>query len=143
MLKYLIAVILIGHGLIVGAQSLGNFGGGSSQPANPAWLSWWPTTLGRSWLLATLKLEGTLIDRVFGLFWLASGLCIVAAALGVLGFIIPHTLWRTLAIYGASGSLILLLLYLHPFFIVGILVDVATLAALLWAKWPPATLIGA
>ena len=27
MSKYLIAVILFGHGLIVGAQSLGNFGG--------------------------------------------------------------------------------------------------------------------
>ena len=142
MLKYLIAVILMGHGLIVGAQSLGNVGG-SSQSPNPAWLSWWPTTLGRSWFLTTLKLEGTFIDKVFGLFWLASGLCIVAAALGVLGFIIPNTLWRTLAIYGASGSLILLLLYLHPFFIVGILVDVAILVALLWAKWPPATLIGA
>ena len=143
MLKYLIAVILIGHGLIVGAQSLGNFGGGSSQPANPAWLSWWPTTLGRSWLLAALKLEGTLIDKVFGLFWLASGLCIVAAALGILGFIIPRELWRTLAICGASGSLIMLLLYFHPFLIVGILLDVVILSTLLWTKWTPEALIGA
>jgi type IV secretory pathway VirB6-like protein len=143
MLKYLIAVILIGHGFIVSAQSGSNFGSGNSQIANPSWLSWFPMTLGRSWFLTNFKLEGTFVDKVFGLIWLASGLCIVAAALGILGFIVPRELWRTLALYGASGSLIMLLLYLHPFFIIGILLDVAILVALLWAKWPPEILIGA
>jgi hypothetical protein len=143
MLKYLLAVILIGHGFIVIAQSRGNFGNGNSQIANPSWLSWFPFPLGRSWFLAAFKLEGTLVDRVFGLIWLASGLCIVASALGILGFIVPRELWRTLAIYGAAGSLIMLLLYLHPFFLIGILLDIAILATLLWTKWPPETLIGA
>jgi len=130
MSKYMIGAILLGHGFIVGAQSLGGFGGGSSQPVNPNWLSWWPTTLGRSWFLSLLNLEGSLIDKVFGLFWLAPGVCLVAAALGVFGYFIPDTAWRTLAIYGASGSLIMLLLYLHPLFIIGILVDIAILIAL-------------
>jgi len=100
-------------------------------------------TLGRSWLLAAFRLEGTLIDKVFGLIWLVSGLCIVAAALGILGFIVPTDLWRTLAIYGASGSLIMLLLYFHPFFIVGILIDVAILVTLLWTDWLPKSLMDA
>ena len=112
MLKYLLAVILIGHGLIVAAQSGGSFGGGKSPVLNPSWLSWWPTTLGRSWFLAVFKLDGTLVDKVFGLLWLAAGLCIVAAALGMLGFIIPKELWRTLAITGASASLVMLVLWL-------------------------------
>ncbi len=143
MLKYLIAVILIGHGFIVSAQSAGNFSSGNSQITNPSWLNWFPMTLGRSWFLTVLKLEGTLVDKIFGLIWLASGLCIVAAALGILGFIVPRELWQTLAIYGASGSLIMLLLYFHPFFIIGILVDVAILATLLWTDWLPKTLMGA
>lgn len=143
MLKYLIVVILLGHGFIVAAQSGGNFGSGSSQLVNPTWLNWWPTTLGRSWFLAAFKLEGTLVDKVFGLLWLASGLCIIAAALGILGFVIPRELWRTLAVVGASGSLIMLVLYLHPFYIVGILLDIVILVALLWARWPPKLLIGA
>ena len=133
MSKYLIAVILLGHGSIVGAQSLGSFGGGSSQTVNPSWLNWWPTTFGHSWLLTSFNLEGTLIDKVFGLLWLASGICIIAAALSILGFVVPVTLWRTLAIYGASGSLIMLLLYVHPFFLIGILVDIAILVTL--PKW--------
>ena len=142
MLKYLIAAILIGHGFIVSAQSGSNFGSGNSQVANPSWLSWFPITLGRSWFLAAFKLEGTFVDKVFGLIWLASGLCIVAAALGILGFIIPRELWRTFAIFGASGSLIMLLLYLHPFFIIGLLLDAAILTTLLWTKWPPESLLG-
>ena len=131
MLKYWIAVILFGHGFIVGAQSLGNFGSGSSQPTNPTWLSWWPNTLGRSWLLEILNLEGTLVEKVLGLLWLATGLCIMGAAFGVLGWAIPGPLWRTLAIIGAAGSLIAFALYLHPFFVIGILVDAAILVALL------------
>lgn len=141
MLRYLIGAILLGHGLIITAQSIGNLRAISSQPPNPVWLGWWPTRLGQSWLLAALSLEGTLVDRAFGLLWLASGGCLVAAALGVLGWIVPASLWRTLAVYGASGSLVMLLLYLHPMFVIGLLVDLGILAALLWANWPsPGTL---
>lgn len=143
MLKYLIAILLIVHGFIVSAQSGGSFGSGNAQVANPSWLSWFPVTLGRSWFLTAFKLEGTLVDKVFGIIWVATGLCIVAAGLGILGFIIPKELWRTLAIYGASGSLIMLLLYAHPFFIIGILADVAILVALLWTNWLPKTMLGA
>ena len=35
-------------------------------------------------------------------------------------------------------------LYLHPFYMVGVLVDIAILVALLlWARWPPVGVIGA
>ncbi len=143
MFKYLIAILLIVHGFIVSAQSGGSFGSGNAQIANPSWLSWFPVTLGRSWFLSAFKLEETLVDKVFGLLWVATGLCIIAAGLGILGFIIPKELWRTLAIYGASGSLVMLLLYVHPFFIIGILADAAILVALLWTNWLPKTLLGA
>lgn len=48
MSKYLIAFVLLGHGLIISAQSFGNFSREPAQIANPSWLDWWPTTLGRS-----------------------------------------------------------------------------------------------
>ena len=38
--------------------------------------------------------------------------------------------------------ILLLVLFWHPWLIVGVLIDVATLVALLWANWPSAELIG-
>ena len=46
------------HGLITAAQSGGSFGStAASGTQNPSWVSWWPTNLGQSWLLAWLGLE--------------------------------------------------------------------------------------
>ena len=136
MLKYLIAILLIGHGLIVAAQAGGSFGSSGSSIANPAWLGGWPTRLGDSWLLGALKLDGTAVEKAFGLLWVVFGLCLVAAGLGIFGFVVPKEMWQTLAMIGASGSLAMLALYLHPFFIIGITVDVAILVSLIWTKWP-------
>jgi len=143
MLIYIVVAILTGHGLIVAAQSMSSFGLEKSHPANPSWLKWWPADLGRSWLLNALKLGGTGVEKALGGLWLAAGLCIVAAALGSLGFIIPQEAWLTLALLGTAGALLMLLLYLHPFYIIGFLLDIAILVSLLWAKWPPELFAGA
>jgi len=134
MAKYLISAVILGHGLIIGAQSFGNFISGSSPPNNPAWLLWWPTNLGQSWLLAALNLEGSVVDKVFGLLWLISGLCLVGAALGIQGYLVPYAAWQVMAISGAIISLLMLLFYLHPFFLIGILMDMLILAAIYLAK---------
>jgi hypothetical protein len=50
--------------------------------------------------------------------------------------------WRVLAIASALDSLLLLILYWHRLLEVGVLLNVAILVALLWARWPPAELVG-
>ena len=50
--------------------------------------------------------------------------------------------WRVLAIASALDSLLLLILYWHRLLEVGVLLNVAILVALLWARWPPADLVG-
>jgi len=130
--KLLVSLVLMAHGLIVGAQSFGNFKSGSSLPDNPLWLSWWPVKLGQSWFLSALGLEGSIVDRAFGLLWLVSGLALTAAGLGLPGWFVPLDASRNLALWGGSISLLMLLLYLHPFFLVGMLVDLFILAALLF-----------
>ena len=138
----LIAAVLILHGLIVAAQSAGSFGPTpSSGLQNPAWVSWWPTNLGRSWLLSWLGLERTPITWIGGLLWLAGGIALVAAGLGVFGFVIPTDWWRGLAIAGAAISLFMLVVYLHPIAILGTGLSVVILVALLWARWPSASLV--
>lgn len=114
MLRFIIAAILIVHRLIVSAQSIGGFKPGAGV-ANPAWLNWWPTVLGQSWLLARLDLEKAL-SWVSSILWLVGGLLLLAAGLSIFGFIIPQGYWRVLAVVGAAISLFLLLVYLHPFF---------------------------
>jgi hypothetical protein len=142
-MKLLISALLIIHGLIVAGQAAGSFG--STVPGevqNPSFVSWWPINMGRSWLLSWLGLEKALIVyRVSGLFWLAGGIALVAAGLGVLGFVVPIDWWRELAVGGAAISLFMLIVYFHPITIIGTASSLAVLIALLWAKWPPMSLV--
>ena len=141
-MKFLVAVILIIRRLITAAQSSGSFGSsGSGGVQNPSWLSWWPTALSRSWLLSSLSLEKAPLTRIGGLLWLAGGIALATAGLGILGFIVPTDWWRALAIASAAISLYMLVVYLHPLMILGTGLSIAILVALLWAYWPPTSLI--
>jgi len=142
-MKLLISALLIIHGLIVAGQAAGSFGSAiPSEVQNPSFVSWWPINMGRSWLLSWLGLERALaVYRVGGLLWLAGGITLVAAGLGVLGFIVPADWWRGLAIIGAVISLFMLAVYFHPITIIGTVSSLAVLIALLWAKWPPTSLV--
>ena len=142
-MKLLVSALLIIHGLIVAGQAAGSFG--SIIPAelrNPAFVSWWPINMGRSWLFSWLGLENSLgVYRIGGLLWLAGGIALVAAGLGIFGFVIPIDWWRGLAIAGAAISLFMLIIYLHPILIIGTTSSLAVLVALLWLRWPPTSLV--
>jgi hypothetical protein len=127
--KILIAILLIVHGMIVAAQSSGSFNptGGA---ANPALFKGWPTQLGQSWLLVKLGAERTLLSQVCGILWLLAGLALITAGLGVLGIIIPAAWWRSLALTGAGLSLLMLAVYLHPLYGIGVGASILVLIAL-------------
>lgn len=129
-MKILIALLLIVHGLITAAQA-----GSSFRPsggiANPSWLGFWPTGLGQSWAWSGLGIEMSALARAGGLLWLLAGAALAAAGLGLLGVIVPAGWWRALALGGALLSLVMLALYLHPFYAVGILSSAALTFALL------------
>jgi hypothetical protein len=98
--------------------------------------------MGRSWLFSWLGLERTLaVYRIGGLLWLAGGIVLVIAGLGVLGLIIPSDGWRGLAIAGAAISLFMLTVYFHPMMIIGTASSLAVLVALVWLRWPPTSLV--
>ena len=136
-----IAVLLMLHGLITAAQSSGSFNptGGIS---NPSWVVWWPTALGQSWLFPRLGLEKSLAGTLAGVLWFIAGAALVAAGLGIFGFIVPASWWRPLAAAGAGVSLLLFVMYAHPFYVIGIAADIAILVILLWAKWPSPEVLG-
>lgn len=133
-MQTIVAILLIVHGLITAAQSGGSFSP-SGGMTNPAWLGWWPTGLGQSWVWSGLGLEHSLLARAGGILWLGAGAALAAAGLALLGVLVPAGIWRTLALVGGGLSLLMLLVYLHPFYAIGILSSVALVIALLSARW--------
>lgn len=115
----LFAIVLIVHGLITVAIAAGSFAPSGNIP-NPNWLRWWPHQLGRSWLIPGIGWWG-------GLIWLVAGLLLVGAGLGVFGFIIPTTAWAPWAIGGTILSLVALLLYFHPYYVLAVLLNLGIL----------------
>ncbi len=140
-MRIFIGVLLLIHGLITVAQAKTGFAPGTGT-ANPAWLSWWPVNLGQSWLIKQPALTKTAFGTISGILWVGAGLCLIGAASGLFGFILPTQSWRLLAGIGAAVSLILFVFYAHPLYLVGIGANLAILLVLLWAKWPSPALLG-
>jgi len=140
-MRIIVVILLLIHGLITSAQAKAGFNS-SEGAANPSWLSWWPVNLGQSWLLKQPGLAKSAVGTFVGVLWISAGLCLIAAALGLFGFIIPTNLWRLLAGLGAILSLGLFIFYAHPFYIIGIGANLAVLLILLWAKWPTPEMLG-
>lgn len=140
-MKIITGVLLMLHGLISAAQAVGSLSSSEGVP-NPNWLNWWPTPLGKSWLLSQLGIGQSLFTIIVGVLGLMSGACIIAAGLGLIGFVIPPQWWRPLAGAGAALSLIYFTIYAHPFFAVGIGANIAILVVLLWIGWPSIGVLG-
>jgi len=134
-MKIVFGILLLLHGFIVCAQSSASFKPRGGTP-NPAWLALFPANLGQSWLFGKLGVEQAAGVKALGILWLAAGFALIAAALGIFGFLIPLPWWRGLALAGALLSLLMLALYFHPFYAVGIAASVILLVALLSKSWP-------
>ena len=134
-MKIFIALLLIVHGFIAACQSPVSFNPAAGIK-NPTWLAWWPANLGQSWPLNALGLEHGLAVRMVGILWLVAGAALIAAGLGVMGVIFPAAWWRGLALAGAVILIIMLVIYYHPFYSVGLGASVVLLVSLVGEGWP-------
>jgi hypothetical protein len=135
-LRIIIALVFLVHGVghfmgIMPAVGLSSVKGWSS----------------RSWLLTPLL--GETASRIISVvLFLAALVGFLAAALGLMGWLVPHDTWRTLAVASAMISLIALALFWNAFVsffpnkLGAIVVDVATLVCLLVLNWPSEADIG-
>jgi hypothetical protein len=121
-----------------------------------AWATLWASFLrevdvgswsSRSWLLTDLF--GDSLARIVCIILYGAALIgFIAAVLGLMGWAVPHDLWRTLAIVSAVISLIAVGLYwnglilLFPHKIGAIGVDIAVLVCLIALNWPAEADIG-
>ena len=136
-MKIIIGLFLIAHGLVhVGLAVAPDPNESESKPGA------FFTAPQRSWLLPQLGLKPVAIRWIGILLVVFTTLGFVLAGLGVFGVPGLAELWRTIAVVSAVLSLLLLLLFWHPWIILGVLIDVGIIFSLVWADWPSPALIG-
>jgi hypothetical protein len=138
MLQGIIGILIVLHGLVTAAIGAGTLANGPGVP-NPPWLGWWPTALGRSWLVDALP-GGAAVPALGGALWIAAGLAVAGAGLGWLGAPLLRDEWATAAALGAGLGLAALALYFHPYYALGTLLNLALLALAAGALRPAAGL---
>jgi hypothetical protein len=132
----ILAAVLVGHGLITSAIGFGAVTKPNAPSmAVPSWLAW-PSPFGRSWLVEALSL-GTGGSILGGIIWLVGGLLLVAGGLGWFGVDIFESMRVPLLLAGAATSLVALVIYFHPLYLLAIVINVA-IVVLLWSQFSAA-----
>ncbi len=127
MLCILFAIFLIAHGLVT--MSLATVPapapGALRTPYFPAW---WRADIDSAWPISRMGLSQTLVRTAGWVLWLAIMILFVAAGLGLFGIPGLSALWQSLAAIGAVLSLTLLVLYWHPWLVLGVALNIGILA---------------
>jgi hypothetical protein len=106
-------------------------------PATPGGPDW-PFTLERSWLLTASSVAPEL-TRMLGITLVVVTLAAFTVAAAAMLGIIPGGLWPVGIALGAGSSLALLVLFFHPWLVIGVVIDLALLVVVLLAGWAPDT----
>jgi hypothetical protein len=123
----------LGHGGALGALiAIGRgMSGGAWRPA-------------RSWLVPSLAAPAA--RTVASIFWIASMIGFVAAALSFWGLLVPGDVWRQLALASSAVSILGITLFLGtwPVFntVAALAMNIAVLVSQLWLRWPPQAVYG-
>jgi hypothetical protein len=134
-LRIFIVVLLAAHGLVHASLSWVPLPAATG-PHTPFWPSWWRDAVDPAWPISRLGLEAPAIRALGWALWLAVLLGFAAAGLGLLGVPALSGAWHILAAVSAGLSLFQLVLYWHPWLVVGALLDLAILGAVVWPRWP-------
>jgi hypothetical protein len=134
MWRFILGAFLIAHGLIHASY-------GTTPPVTAGGPPW-PFQISHSWLLSGVGLgEGTV--RMLGTaLWVATTAGFLAAGFGIFGLPLQDGMWRGLAAGSAVLSLLLLVLYWHPWLVLGIFIDGAIIVSVLGLQWPSHSLAG-
>jgi hypothetical protein len=123
------AAFLLAHGLIH-ASFL------SPRPPATAGGPQWPFELGRSWALSPLGLApGT--TRLVGIALVIATIAAFTLSAGSTAGIVAADLWAPATLAGAVASGAMLLLFFHPWLVVGVLIDLALVWTAVIAGWTP------
>jgi hypothetical protein len=127
--RLLVVGLLLGHGLIHAAYV-------APRPPLTAGGPQWPFELSHSWLLGSFGVASD-AGRIVGLALVAVTIAGFAlASVAALG-LAPAGVWIAGVVVGAIASLALLVLFFHPWLVLGVAIDVILLWAVLAIRWVP------
>ena len=129
-MKLVLALFLAAHGPIH-ASFL------SPAPPRTAAGPEWPFELTRSWLVTGLQLDPAFVRPAGIGLAVASAVLLLLAGMSTVGWLVPAEWWSGLAVAGAAASLVTLLLFFHPWLVLGVVIDLAVLWLVIGAGWTP------
>jgi hypothetical protein len=132
-MKLLLAAFLAAHALIHVSYL-------TPAPARTAGGPEWPFEMARSWLVTAAGLDPALARALGTALVIVTIALLVAGALATPGWLIPTAWWPALVVGGAVASALTLIIFFHPWLVLGLAIDAALLWAVLVASWTPATL---
>ena len=128
-MKTIVALFLILHGLVHGILALVP----NPDSADAGFASFFS----RSWLLTSLGLSTSAGKAIAIILAAIATIGFIATGLAILGILVPYDWWSVLAVASAAVSLLLLVIFWHPYLIVGILIDTLILVTVIFTDWSP------
>ncbi len=129
MLKTFAAIFVLLHGLVhLGLAAAPDPGDKASPPGS------FFAAASRSWLLRRLGVDAATTRLTGWLLVAASCLGFLAAGLGMLGVPILQNGWQMLALFTSAVSLGLLIVFWHPWLVLGILIDLGIIVGIFLAR---------
>lgn len=133
-LRLIIAIMMILHGCIHASLSWVPV----AQPGTlrtPFFPAWWRKDVDAMWPISKMKLPEGVIRAAGWICWLLATAAFALAGLGLIGIPGLASIWTWLAMTGSVSSILLIVLFWHPWLPVGILLDLAVLAGVI-LKFP-------
>jgi hypothetical protein len=131
-MKFLLGAFLVGHALVHLSYL-------SPAPPRTADGPEWPFEMTQSWLVTGAGLDPALVRALGTATVLATVTLFIAAGLSTVGWLVPSDWWSGLVTAGAVASAMTLVIFFHPWIMLGLAIDVALLWATLVVGWAPGT----
>lgn len=131
-MKFVLGAFLVGHALIHTSYL-------APAPPQTADGPEWPFEMARSWLVTGAGLDPALVRALGTATVLATIALLVAAGLSTVGWLIPAEWWSALVVAGAITSALALVMFFHPWIVLGLVIDAALLWMALGIGWTPTT----
>ena len=129
-MKLLLGFFLLAHGLVHALYF-------TPPPPRTADGPEWPFEMQRSWLVTGAGLDPALARAAGTALIVLTVALLVLAALATVGWIVPTAWWPVAALAGAIASAAVLLIFFHPWIVLGLVIDLAIGWAILVAGWRP------